>query len=476
MNNRRSRAALLSACVLVILVYACDWSPVTVTESSQSSSLGDRPPPPNRRGGRSICPCCQNPGEHGDECILPPITVSVCRDIWQEKNDDGVCVCKYDWMEKDEDGWCRNRDRPDDSGGTGGGNTGEGSEGDSITFIVRIDCRTALVRGQTVTCAAETRNGVGDITYEWEYEPDGGGAHIWDRGRTHEPLDPVDATTSSNIWEGTAVHGGVVSVKATDEDGNHDTAETDFTVSARGWNSTKASVINSKFRRGPDITQPIYYNADLGLNVSATNLSYYFDDVLEGDSNSTGGTKARIAGVTAGPNEGYGYVASHAYKVDRRYQINERLERTGPVEIPDTIQYSDTVNHWTYMSRRTGWNPAAILNGVIAHETYGRGSLKGHQGQIERAATVAACGDAATLADRIVANSRDRANRLRGEVELAAQYAFREAADHHRVYGLVSDSIVYWASGIAPIHTFYADIQGAPPTTRSRPECDWSYF
>lgn len=46
-------------------------------------------------------------------------------------------------MEKDEDGWCVNKDRPDGGGGTRGGNTGEGSEGDSITFLVRVDCRTS---------------------------------------------------------------------------------------------------------------------------------------------------------------------------------------------------------------------------------------------------------------------------------------------------------------------------------------------
>lgn len=420
------------------------------------------------------CPCCRNPGLGGAPCTIPPITVIVCRDVWQEKNDDGECVCKYDWMEKDEDGWCRNRDRPDSGGGSGGGNTGEGSEGDSITFIVRIDCRTALERSRTVTCAAETRNGVGTITYAWRYDPTGGGVRIWDRGTDFQTLDAKSETTTSKTWEGTAVHGGTVKVTATDEDGNEDTADTDFTVGARGWTIDGQAVRAQFTRYKPDLTAYFLPGAHLGFNTNASG-SEYFDDILEGDGRPVDPSTAKVVAVASGPNQGYAYVKSQNYRVDRRYRLNERLDSAGPVETPDTTQ-GDTVNHWTYMARR-GWNPQGLLDAVIRHESYGDGVAKGHQGQFELALTSSACGDAAKLVDRIVAKTVSAAEDLRDEVEERAELAFMKAGDHHNVHGHISSNIVlYDPNGTIPPQVIHFQDTATPDPYGTVPQCNWTLF
>lgn len=464
----RSLPAWLLASAVFMLLQGCETDSVTEPPAPDPSVAGDA----SIAGGLDC-------GWEGRPCRIPPLVATVCRDVWQEKDGNGNCVCKYDWMEKDEDGWCVNKDRPDDGGGGGGGgngNTGEGSEGDSITFIVRVDCRTALTRSETVTCAAETRNGTGSINYVWTYTPESGGVRIWDRGTSFESLNAVSEAISSNLWEGTAVHGGDVKVVATDEDGNTDDATTDFTVSARVWSNTMASAFANSFARTDSISQYLYYNANIGLNVAAGNLSALFTDILQGDADSNNGTStAAVAGVRTGPNKGYGYVKSQAYVIDRRYRVNIRLESRGPVEIPDAGQ-GDTVNHWTYMTRR-GWGPQALLDGVIRHEGRGDGVRKGHQGQIEVAATAASCGDAATLVERIVANSEERARRLREQVETNARESFEEAAYHHRVHGHFTSNFAFWAPGLStPVHIVHSDAQGTGPGHSPRPECDWSSF
>lgn len=165
---------------------------------------------------------------------------------------------------------------------------------------------------------------------------------------------------------------------------------------------------------------------------------------------------------------------SQAYTVDRRYGINVRLGSLGPVEIPEAGN-GDTVNHWTYATRR-GWNPQALLDGVIRHEGRGYGIRKGHQGQIEVAATARSRGDAATLAERMVANSRARAERLVDEMEIIANQAFEEAAEHHRVYGHFNSNVALWAPGDTVTHITHSDARGTGPGHSVPSQCDWSYF
>lgn len=77
------------------------------------------------------------------------------------------------------------------------------------------------------------------------------------------------------------------------------------------------------------------------------------------------------------------------------------------------------------------------LNGVWAHETYGTGPAKGHQGQIELAAkSLPTCGKVPAILERAVAgDSTTLADNVIGAVLFEGRTALLAAADHDRVYG-----------------------------------------
>ena len=182
-----------------------------------------------------------------------------------------------------------------------------------------------------------------------------------------------------------------------------------------------------------------------------------------------------------GPNDGYWYVTRQAYKVDRRWKLNERLDPNGPEELPDSL-HGDTVNLWTYMERRHSrkwkdWmHPRDFRAAVIRHERYGDATLKGHQGQIEKAIAWKTCGDGAILADKLVAAGQDWAEKALFQIESVANLAYYKASGHHNVHSHFRTYVPTWLPGdTIPGHELFGDT----PETDSIPivdECDWNNF
>ena len=302
------------------------------------------------------------------------------------------------------------------------------------------------------------------MTYEWVFTPEGGGAEIWDFGGYTEPLPQVRATTTSGTWSGTAAHGGMVVVSARDTTNATvgDTAH--FSVADRGWG------ITATFTRGANLTNYVIAGAVLGENADAP---------IGGSSSSgnivKGVASASVGSVASGPNHGYAYMVSQRYSVARFWRVNVRLTSSGPAEVPDVAR-GDTVNHWTYLARR-GYSPQYALSGTMAHEGYGQYGAKGHQGQIEAALTTSACGDAASLGDRIVAETEGRARTLVDAVEDAAFKAVSMASSHYYVHNNHSGSpVAYFAPGdTTGSIVFHTDGQDRMPGYPTPVGCLWSF-
>ena len=189
-----------------------------------------------------------------------------------------------------------------------------------------------------------------------------------------------------------------------------------------------------------------------------------------------GGDRAAVYSVESGPNEGYAMVEYGSYSVFRYRQINERLQRTGPEEIPDG---DSTVRHWNLLKSK-GYAPEMLLAGIMAHEGYGQSGAKGHQGQIEKALTVEACGDAMAITARIVAPNEEEATELRDQTEGIADTAFIMSTLHDKVHGNMGNAgavAVLWKPNESPKYTVVRDRRD-PDQRRnfSSPGCDWSSF
>ena len=268
----------------------------------------------------------------------------------------------------------------------------------------------APVRGETLTCWADPIDFSASVSYSWTFTP------------SDFTLPGVQKDGGSS-WSGVLVAGGVVAVTAQDTV-NSDSATVRVHVWKRDW------FTSFKRQAGFTFNLPIVVTSDaLGLNTSALPpFVSSFWQVLEGKGES------KLAEVVGGPNDGYWYVESHNYAVDRLEWVNSRLTAGVAAEIPDG---GVTVNAWTYLASR-GFTPQLTQDGAWAHEGMG-GPLgpngKGHSGQMQKANTASACGDAAALAEPIVGSTESEVDDAVKDVEYWARRTFSVATDHHFVYG-----------------------------------------
>ena len=395
-------------------------------------------------------------------------------DCWEKcpppEKDGTSTLCSCQWVAKGR-AFCTVRTISNDGGGVdGGGGCGDGvDEEDPLAscpgpnFTVRLSCNPAFVtRGRYVSCTAYPSHNKGEVSYSWTFDP-GAGAEIRNGGPPEilpeVRLDDVRSAT----WAGTGVHGGTVKVAAADDSSAFPAYGTDrFAVDDRGWKIKKFLL-----KPGGDLTNYLWPDTILGMNANA-NGSASTADVAEG--------AALVSAVAEGPNKGYGYVKSQSYYFARYWHVNKRLRADGPEEVPDT---DGDVSHWDYMKRR-GKNPGFLLAGTSAHETYGQNGMKGHQTQLKKALTLDACGDVSAIADRIVADNRTRAERLRSIAEGAADSAFWMASGHHEVYGNhvrggTGSPVVWWKPGKSPNLTVHIDWKRTDPFWWT-PGCDWASF
>ena len=386
--------------------------------------------------------------------------------VWDNVN--GACRCLGSLVPDGDGGGCVfDGDPPTGGPGPGyggklprGGDNGDDDdevEDDTTKLHVTLTCDASVDRSSFVTCRATTKNTTGTVFYQWAFSPNPDRVRIRD-GMDAPRLPPVEKdSTSSDTWSGTAAAGGNASVMARDSM-RFAHSHVKFKVTDQGL------TISSSFSEGENLTDALWPGVALGKNSNA-------------DGNNTVGEILQGSGsvfpVATGPNEGY-VIVQDGYSVHRYRHVNERLFSDGPEEIPDG---ADTVRHWDYLKSR-GYDPARLLAGTRAHEGSGHNGKKGHQGQIEKALTVEACGDVSAIVDRIVAPSEDEAERLRDTTRAIATKAFIMAVPHNHVYGNHAGSpIAHWKKGNSPrIGTHFDRYDSTHVRNYTSPGCDWESF
>ncbi len=416
--------------------------------------------------------------DDGDACPQNPLVIEVegpCKGIGEVRdNVNGGCRCLGS-LEYDGNGTCvHNGVRPNGGPGVGRGGRLPGlggggkknndnddeTEDDSTVLHVSLKCDATTVRGSVVTCKATTRNARGPV-YEWLFAPKPERVKIR-KGMSAPVLPKVEKeNTHSSTWSGEAAAGGKVSVVVKD---STRFAHSHVTIEVTdGGHSTPVSL-----SEGAKLTNHLWPGNLLGKNANAAG------DASIGQM--MGGDGAAVYPVASGPNEGYHIVGYTSYSVHRYRQMNERILATGPKEIPDG---DSTVRHWDYL-KSFGYDPYELFIGTLRHEGYGGfiAGKKGHQGQIEKAITVEACGDAGAITARIVAPTFDEAQELRDLTEGIADTTFAMATLHNHVYGHHNNSpIAYWKPGKSPYTNFENDLYDSRDNFNfSSPGCDWSSF
>ena len=427
-------------------------------------------------------------GGRGQEpCLLDPLKAEVDEpcpgfgDYWD--NDEGECVCRRGLERDAETDNCEFTGIPPigdpvTSVSWGGeGNLGGGDDDDNDDdenddeegekLRIELKCSTWAPRGDRADCAVTPQNAHGDVTYRWRFAPSPERVPI--RTGVEGPLlEPLEALGMDSTWKGKAAAGGKVSVMAEDST-RFAHAHVRFEVDDGGYTTPVG------LEEGDRITDYLWGDGGkilgerVGRNANGPTVgsSYGALDIIM--------DRAGVHVVEAGPNRGYAIVRYDRYSAVRYRQINERLDSTGPKEIP----YGDTLaRHWDYLKAK-GYDPSRFLDGVMAHEGYGRIGRKGHQGQIEKALTVEACGDAGAIAARIVAPTAQVAEELMEQTEAIADTAFLMAALHDHVYGNMGASGavgVAWAPNESPKIFVHYDEMADTSYNFSSPGCDWSSF
>ena len=418
-------------------------------------------------------------------CELDGITANACGNGADYDEATGECNCAS-WETLNEDGKCELDEDDgggDDDGGEGGGGDGEeggggeggggGDDGDDDgddddeeekedeeeeEFVVELTCDpTRPVRGGSVNCEPTVTNSSGSVSYSWAFTPSDGSL-------------PVVNADDGSKWSGALVVAGQVVVTVKDK---VNTASDSVSVGVRNrrWGTSFDRADGFTFP-GP----PIFSGSTfLGENRSARTGSLSYFDVLENAGKSV------VVEVDDGPNKGYWYVESETYAVDRKEYVNIRLTPNGQVEIPVG---KAKVNAWTYLIG-LGFNPQLTLDGTMRHEGLGGApgpNGKGHSGQMRKANTANACGDAAALVEPIVRGTESDVENKVGEVEENAETAFAWATNHHFVHGNfqpMTAPIVYFNPAdttIAPQAYYVEDAAGNDSEPPRPPECDWSNF
>ncbi len=332
------------------------------------------------------------------------------------------------------------------------------------------------MRGEPVECTATTENAEGSLHFQWRFLPEDWGVTIWNGDKEELPAVQV-LDTRDSVWSGEIATSGRVMVRAADT-ARWAHAHVDLKVYPRvyGW------YLSAGFKRGKDLPDSLILGDSLkfGSNRDVRTGSNLGWDVLQGT--------AEVSTIGGGPNDGYAYVADHAYEINRTWHVNTRLTKTGPKEIWDG---SKLVNAWTLLvADQDTPHPTHMLAGTTGHEGTGANGGSGHQGQLNKILwrRAGGCGDAAAMAEGIVTETEDQARLLiEGDttqspwvlgIELCARHAFDLGMSHHYVHGNHADSSVYMYkdpsdNGYYPAfpHSDTADHE-PPPDRPLHPTCD----
>lgn len=369
------------------------------------------------------------------------------------------------------------------------------------SFWVSVDCNPPPVtRADTVTCQASWNPSTipaSEINFAWRFESDSSRVFPDPTAEGFPPPQPIDSSgTGVHSWSGAAVLGGEVTLTATWQ-AAADTESTQFAVNPRTgpkWGNLPTNLDTMPFWDIPtDSTVPIEQqpNPTPGFNqlgVNGLNL-----DSIEGytgtDRMIRYENEPEIALVPSGPNRGLAYISDPGnLRATRTVALRTWLTgREAPkfqYECADSLLTNRGLLQAMRGNRSCGGNykhrhdSTAFRNGVVAHETYGSGGAKGHQGQIElAAASLPTCGRVPTIIERVVAEGEFLTGQRALDVINEGRQSLFAASDHYFVYGNFSNAPSYQVvESVTVVDYSYADVrlddmqQAAQPDTSYLPD------
>lgn len=270
--------------------------------------------------------------------------------------------------------WCFDPGYPVDQQPGGGGATGSSPCATCGPSQPILACTPAtIIRGGEVSCAVSPAV----ATSFWR----------WTDGSFN-----VSGPSGAATWAGTAVKGGTVTVGF--PDGSEQVAA--FAVSLRNWTwgpdrwtfVERGGPVNCAMRP-PAVGALVTYGWNMNRNASCVDQSGRFrPDLL---ANRHAGYTA--AEVTGGPNDGWWYVTSASYTMDRGSNINPSLLPTAPkAALPEGPQAqmcrarmglppTETVrvNFYTMNEVCAGLDVDAFIRAILDHEGFGSNGANGHE-------------------------------------------------------------------------------------------------
>jgi hypothetical protein len=268
---------------------------------------------------------------------------------------------------------------------------------DAEDLLVDVECdNPAPVRAAMVECIAAA-SGTGEtVSFEWIFRPDSITVFPGQDAPKFLPSADVPGPSgpSADSWAGRIVTSGWVVLAGSTSTPESAQDSVHIAVQPRtgpAWETTESIIGPIQNDSLTNLNHPVLgATTTIGANrhVDGTDLIIW-----------SGGREDAPLISDNGPNHGYFYVDSAAYRWDRSYWLNPHITPSGPVH---TV-YQGQKNHWDgLLAMVPAASPQALLDGVTAHERYGTGAGAGHQGRMRDAMIGEQCGNINRLMERAV--------------------------------------------------------------------------
>lgn len=338
---------------------------------------------------------------------------------------------------------------------------------DPDEFAVKVRCPSNILRGAEGTCTA-TVTPVSARVILWEFLPDP--VIIHPKMGPVDMADPVPRAGDLRYWTGVLVMSGTVRVTAT-YNGQDKSASTVIQVNPRSW----ATEIRWAGRLDDITDWPLYLDRDLlygaHVNVSTGSVLAEFDGM---------NAAANREIVSDEPNKGYEFIKAHPIAIHNGYRLNSFLMDYNTVR--DILVEESLRNRWEAL-QSMGWgNPMEIIEGVRAHETYGRPGTRGHQGESEKAVSGERCGNVARRLERIAGKPTAVVRELSAAERVALEF-LDILTGHHQVHSNLPEPgaphVLRTSDDPSPVLDRYVDYQRPLHRTighEGRERCEYEEF
>lgn len=281
---------------------------------------------------------------------------------------------------------------------------------------------------------------------------------MWSQGNLRGDLLSLvqRPTTTTLTWSGRIVASGTISVQIA----GSVAAPSTWHVTVTPRDVTK--LLPSQIPRVGYIGTTAVDTA--GAHVETSTMSAEYGDYISGSP-----TVHTVA--DGGPNDGYAWVTTVGYHLDRGYVINRHITPEAPrvhVVAPDTL------NNWDYLLH-LGHDPSVAYLGTIGHETVGsfaRPGMGHYARLVEFYRNEGSCGDVRVITERAVA-SASQMQKVVTEIRDRARVTVARASSHNFVHSHWSNAYVV-SNGQVVVMSDHGPRDDLKRTAYPGSDCDWS--